>query len=48
MAEEERGEDEPDAISIETVLTQLNLESLLQVFEKEQIDYDTLVCCHPV
>lgn len=37
-------EEEPDGVTtVEEVLTQLNLDSLVETFQKEQIDFDSLV-----
>lgn len=39
-------EEEPDGVTtVEEVLTQLNLDSLVETFQKEQIDFDSLLMC---
>ena len=46
VEEEEEEEEETDATTITTVeevLTQLNLESYIEKFQHEQVDFDSLV-----
>ena len=44
QGEEGEGEDEPDlAPSLEAVLTQLGLTDLMAIFQREQVDFDSLV-----
>lgn len=43
MAGEEEEEESDGVPTMEEVLTQLNLENLMETFSKEEIDFDSLV-----